>query len=224
MISCGRHQNETLIPALITRPSSGAHASTVQRPSTSGAGRAIGSQRVWRTSVRFVGVDEHAPAAERKLAEQVEHDVGLARRSIGVGVEPLLAGEVDLHTDPAAAGGFHRRDEAGAVPRRQRDLDGHRARASAGTRTCRSPRTARGAPCRGSRHPASTTGSASVRSVYVARSISAGLSTWVSEHRERHDEVARLVREIGRHAARGFLLERIARSSGAPGPRLPSLR
>ena len=57
-------QNETLMPTLITRPASGAQASTVQRPSTSGAGRAIGSQSRLADVRQIVGVDEHAPAAE----------------------------------------------------------------------------------------------------------------------------------------------------------------
>lgn len=40
------NQNFRRIPALSTRPSKGAHASTVQRPSTAWSGRSSGSQRV----------------------------------------------------------------------------------------------------------------------------------------------------------------------------------
>src|SRR5581483_8008810 len=46
-------QNTTLTPPLITRPSSGAHASTVQPPPGWRAGRTSGSKLVCRTFPRF---------------------------------------------------------------------------------------------------------------------------------------------------------------------------
>ena len=53
-------------PPLITRPSSGAQASTVQRPSGARAGRRIGSQRCCRTSVRFSRLTNNRSARTRR--------------------------------------------------------------------------------------------------------------------------------------------------------------
>jgi len=49
----GLAQNRTRNPPLMLRPSSGAHASTVHRPSGARVGRISGSHRVCRTPVRF---------------------------------------------------------------------------------------------------------------------------------------------------------------------------
>src|SRR5207245_747837 len=46
-------QNATRMPPLTTRPSSGAHASTVHRPSAAGTGRISRPQRLCLTSPRF---------------------------------------------------------------------------------------------------------------------------------------------------------------------------
>ena len=61
----------------MVRPSSGAHPSTVHRPSTPREGRTIGSQRVWRTSVRFSPLRNsrarHTRRSNRRIVVDIVH-------------------------------------------------------------------------------------------------------------------------------------------------------
>ena len=136
------------------RPSSGAHASTVHRPSAR-SGRA--QQRIPSRlphARQVLAVDEQPHPPELPLREQAENHVRLADGSIRILFEPLRAGVVPLDPDAADILRFPHADDAGAVPRRQRHIliDGRR-RSRARGRRCRSPspRTARGAACRGVR-------------------------------------------------------------------------
>ena len=118
-----RRQNETRIPPLITRPARGAQASTVQRPSTSRAGRAIGSQRVWRTSVRFSPLTNSRQRPNRRSPREAERR-RRARSSIDRGWRRAAVRRCNwacTPTRPRSLGG-HRRDQARAVPRRERNV------------------------------------------------------------------------------------------------------
>jgi len=53
LVITAMNQNRTRTPPLKTRPSRGAQASVVQRPSGACCGRSRGSVFVWRTSLRF---------------------------------------------------------------------------------------------------------------------------------------------------------------------------
>ena len=68
------------------------------------------------------------------LAEHTEQGVRLARRSIGVGVEPLLAGEDEVDAIRPRLDRIPRsRVSAGAVLRRQRDVAAIGSSRAAGT-------------------------------------------------------------------------------------------
>ena len=119
------------------RPSSGAHASTVQRPSTARVGRSSGSHRVCLTPVRF------SPFTKRRMrpncfsGQESENHVRLARHAIRILFKALSAGVVPLDADATHVLCFPHAHEAGAVPRCQRHiLLNARRRSRAPARRC----------------------------------------------------------------------------------------
>ena len=153
-----RHQNETLMSA-VDRAAPERRPGVDRPPAVDVTRRARDRIPVRLADIRqILGVDEQSPAAERVLAEHADQGVRLARRSIRVGVEPLLAGERDAARRSGRGPRLRpprsdRRCAAASARRR-----GRRAHAAAGTCRCRSPRTAPGAPCRGSRRRCVTIG------------------------------------------------------------------
>ena len=119
----GRRQNVARMPPLMARPSSGAQASTVHRPSTPRDGRSNESQRRLPHVGDVLGVDEQAPTAEPPLAQQADDDVGTRHRAVGIHLEPLLARVVDLEADAAGVLALPHADQSGAVTRCQRRVD-----------------------------------------------------------------------------------------------------
>ena len=82
-------QNSSRRPPLKTRPSSGAHASTVQRPSAPcGRPNHRVPSRLPRVA-EVLGVDEEADPAEAPLGEQANHHVWPGLRAVRVGFEAL---------------------------------------------------------------------------------------------------------------------------------------
>ncbi len=114
-------QNATRMPPFQVRPSSGAHASTVQRPSGRRCGSTSGASFVWRTSARFSTLRNRRSAADAPLDEAAEEHVAGADVAIRIVVERLAAGVVGLDAGTAPSRlprGVERRGMAG----RQRHL------------------------------------------------------------------------------------------------------
>ena len=115
-------QNATRTPPLNTRPSSGAQASTVQRPS------ARASRPQQRVPARLadvghvLGVDEDAPAAEALLGQQTDDDIGSRLVAVRVHVEALQPGVVDLDADATGVLILPHAHQPGAVPGREGDV------------------------------------------------------------------------------------------------------
>ena len=84
----------------MTRPSSGAQASTVQRPSTAREGRTSGSYLRLADAGQVFAVHEQPQSSELQLTKQADDDVGARLGPIRVCFELLSAGEVDLHAEP----------------------------------------------------------------------------------------------------------------------------
>ena len=118
----GPTQNVTRMPPLITRPSSGAHASTVHRPSARRAGSTRGSSRVCRTSSRFSLLRKSPIASELAFRERTEQDVGTAGRPVGILLQRLAAGVVAFHAQSTSVFEFPHHRERRALAGRQRHI------------------------------------------------------------------------------------------------------
>ena len=104
----------------MTRPSSGAHASTVQRPSRRGAGRMSGSNFVCRTSSRFSALMKSRKPPNRRSASAPTSRCGRLAAAIRVLVEILLADEVHLDAESSPLVAFPDRIQRPRMCRRQR--------------------------------------------------------------------------------------------------------
>ena len=165
------------------RPSSGAQASTVHRPSPARVGRISGSHRVCRTPVRFSPFTNSRNRPNWRSAEHADDQVRLAAVTVRILLKPLHAREIHTRRrrgrrPRAPTCRRYPRCAAASAARPRRDAV-DQLRAPARRYRCRSPRTAPAAACRAVRRRcwSSAPGGSSGSSPVAALDVDADAST-----------------------------------------------